>query len=133
MESLRHLPESELSKRKPPPKIELVGISVLPSSGLSRQIAVNFRYTDDIIDKENTVSKHGIINSTLLGEAEIEAFFAMSPKDRKEFLLSLGEREWYATEEVRLMSEVIVQMQSDFDKTIIEWTGTDLLRNEVSK
>lgn len=114
MEPIRHLPESQMAKRKVPPRVELVGMRISQSSGLSRQVFVDFRYSKDIM------------NSTILSEQEIAVFFALSGTERKEFLFHLGEREWYASEEVRLMEETVAEEQAVFDAAIVGLQGTDL-------
>jgi len=124
MEPIKHVTKAHLAKRRKPPKVELVGITVIPSSGLSRQIFVNFRYRDGSGKHDD----NDLLNSTLLGETEIEEFFALKPNARKKFLLRLGIREWEATEEVRLMEKVVERDQATFDAAISDWAGTDLLK-----
>ena len=129
METMKHLPEDRLARRQPPPKVEFVGFHVFEMSGSSRQVRADFRYTDDVVEKHGDEFEHrtsGITNATYLGEDEIEAFLGMSNKQRKAFLQELGEREWYALEEVKLMQEQVGELQAQLDGLTTTLKGRNL-------
>lgn len=117
MEEWNHLPAGYRAQRRIAPAVILEDVRV-KGHGRSRQIAIDFRYGDG----------DGMIrNSTRLGELEAEAFVEMTERDRKEFLLELGEREWASREESRLMLEEAQVIQATFDDLTRKWIGQDLL------
>jgi hypothetical protein len=118
-EELKHLPAEKLKERKPAPEITFKGFKVFPMSGNSRKVRVDFSYGTD--------GEKELLNSTYLGEQEIEDFLAMSDKERKAFLKQLGQREWEALEEDRLMGEEIDRLQGEFDETVTDLAGANLL------
>ena len=67
-------------------------------------------------------------NSTYLSDTEYDAFLKMSKEQQKTFLLTLGQREWDAMEEVRLMEEECTKTQIECDSLIVDLKGTDLLK-----
>lgn len=116
IEEWRHLPPERLSERLPAPMIVFEGMRV-KSHGRSRTIAVDFRYSDD---------EDAIRNSTVLSDAELAAFMAMTARDRDTFLTALGQREWDAREEQRIMRSERDILQSQLDALNAVSIGTDL-------
>jgi hypothetical protein len=115
MEVLKHLPNTRLIDRQPPPRIVFKGFKVQALSGNSRSIRVDFDYGN------------GILNSTVLGEKEITAFKNMTNLQRKAFLRILGEREWYALEEVRLLKQEADDLQTIYNGYQANYIELDLL------
>lgn len=125
-EEMKHLPPEKLAERLPAPKIEFLGFHVFAMSGNSRKVRVDFRYKDEVLDENSEVIVSAILNSTYLGERELAEFLTMSEIDRTLFLQLLGQREWDAMEEARLIKEEVSNLQSQLDATIINLVGTDL-------
>jgi hypothetical protein len=115
VEAISHLPKEKLRQRKPPPEIKFLGIKVVQISGNSRGIQVCFSYGD-------------ANNSTHLSDTEYEEFLAMNPAAQRSFLKELGQREWDALEETRLMKEECDALQADLDAMTQAWKETDLLQ-----
>jgi hypothetical protein len=116
IEEWLHLPPGRLSERLPAPKIIFEGMRV-KSHGRSRTVAVDFRYGDE---------EDAIRNSTILSDAELAAFMAMTARDRGTFLSQLGQREWDAREEQRIMRSERDMLQSQLDALNGASVGTDL-------
>ena len=74
-----------------------------------------FKYQD--ADEENGVK--AIENSTYLSDVEYENYKAMDEQAREGYLLELGQREWDALEEVRLMEKVCEETQVELDELFI--------------
>lgn len=113
-EEMKHLPDSQKAKRKPAPQITFVGFHVFEMSGNSRKVRVDFDYGNDVK------------NSTYLGETELAELLAMTEKQRGDFLKVLGQREWDALEETRLMQETCASLQSELDAIGAQFAGKDL-------
>lgn len=126
-EEICHLSAERLKERRPAPKIEFLGMNVCQYSGLSRGIQVKFCYVDGAKDDPKGHVIGRIENSTYLSDVEYERFLAMPPNERKAFILQLGQREWDAMEEVRLMEEECALLQSSLDNLCKDWIGTNLL------
>ncbi len=126
VEAISHLPRSYLKERCVAPKIEFLGIDVVQFSGNSRGIQVKFKYTDE--SRDDVLHKEAIINSTFLSDSEYEMFEAMSDDEARSFLLSLGQREWDALEEVRLMEEECAKLQDVITSKVSKWHNVDLLQ-----
>lgn len=130
-EEMKHLPPEKLAERLPAPKIEFLGFHVFAMSGNSRKVRVDFRYKDAIIDGQDNdgndiITEPEITNSTYLGEIELSDFLAMDTPARTSFLQTLGQREWDALEEVRLMNEETSALQVALDQLSVGVIGTDL-------
>jgi hypothetical protein len=69
----------------------------------------------------------GVTNSTRLGDDELAALAGMSEKERRAFLLEMGEREWYAREEARMMGERAAALHAGHEALVAQFIGADLL------
>jgi hypothetical protein len=117
IEAIAHLPSDKLAQKKPAPEIKFLGFRVTQQSGNSRSIQVLFSYGD-------------IHNSTLFSDVEYEQFLAMDTATQRAALKDLGQREWDALEEVRLMKETCDELQASLDNIAAPWVGTDLLQDD---
>ena len=122
-EALNHMPKKALANKRQAPKIVFEGIKVRQYSGHSRGIQVMFRYGDD------TEAEQAPRNSTYLSDSEYAKFLAMNQTEQKQFLLSLGQREWEAMEEARIMEEECKKEQEMLDNISEQLIGLDLLAN----
>ena len=130
-EELQHLPKENLSKRVIPPKIEFLGFHVFEMSGNSRKVRVDFKYKDEIVEwdeNERVVVEPAILNSTYLGEEELEIFLSLNEEQREKFLLDLGQREWDALEEIKLMKEEVDLLQTQLNGKIKSIKYKNLLK-----
>jgi hypothetical protein len=105
-----------LSQRKPPPQIVLSNVRVNSLGGRDYRVMLDFDYGD------------GITNSTRLGDDELAALNTMSLKQRKAFIRQLGEREWYAREESRVLQESISEVQATYEPLMSGILGLDLIQ-----
>jgi len=130
-EEIQHLPKEKLSKRNKPPKIEFLGFEVFEMSGNSRKVRVDFEYQAEEIEINGIYTRilvPAIKNSTYLGEEELEEFLSMNENQRETFLLDLGQREWDALEEIRLIKEEVGLLQSELDGKIKNIKRKNLLK-----
>lgn len=131
MEKISNLPPEWLSRRQPAPMIRFLGLRINQLSGNTRNIYVDFQYTEDIISHDeigNEVITPGLHNSTILGEKEATNIQDMSQDQVKQFLKSLGQREWDSLEEVRLMKEYLETQREQFDALTRAFVNQDLLK-----
>jgi hypothetical protein len=118
-----------LAARRPPPKILFKGLRTKSQGGHDYKMMVDFEYIADELDDEGNIVKQGVFNSTRLGDGELAAFLAMTTdEERRAFLLALGEREWYAREEVRTMQEHVDGLRAMHEALVKNLVGTDLLQ-----
>lgn len=125
VEEHKHLETTIKEMSVKPPKVDFLGMRIIQLSGNSRMIYVDFSYGPGVIDKEGRVSDKK--NSTVLGEQEYHDFLLMDDKQQLDFLIGVGEREWYAMEETRLLEQEIIVDQEDIDLKILKWKGKDLI------
>lgn len=125
-EEMRHLPTVKLADRLPAPKIEFLGFHIFAMSGNSRKVRADYKYQDEVVDTEGNITTSAILNSTYLGELEISDFQLMTEIDRQAFLRDLGQREWDAMEEARLIEEEVSELQFQLDNLVVNLIGTDL-------
>lgn len=112
---------------KPAPKIVLAGIEVLRNSGNTKSVVVNFRYGDDVED-EFGIQK-APHNSTTLSDDELAAFLGMADdKERRAFLLDLGQIEWEALEKMEVIEPELDAEQAQIDALVRGLIGKDLLK-----
>ena len=119
MEELRHLPAVKLAERRPAPGITFIGFTAFLVSGNNHKVRADFQYGD---------GKSAQHNSTYLSEAEVASFLQMNESERAICLRALGQREWDALEETRLMEEICAATQTDFDLAGAALVGYDLQR-----
>jgi hypothetical protein len=105
-----------LSQRKPPPQVVLSNVRVNSLGGRDYRVMLDFDYGD------------GITNSTRLGDDELAALNTMSLRQRKAFIRQLGEREWYAREESRVLQESISEVQATYEPLMSGILGLDLIQ-----
>jgi hypothetical protein len=113
--------EAMLASRKPPPVVIFRGIRTEMMGGHDYKIMVDFQY-------EYGNAEDVLCNSTRLGDDELEQLKGMNLAERKIFLLALGEREWYAREEQRLMQEHVVEIDAGHQSLVTQFLNTDLLQ-----
>ena len=134
IEEWNHLPAEKRLEATPPPKIVLENV-VVKGHGRSMTIKIDYRYGDDVTITEGNeilppTIEHATRNSTTLSMGEAAALSLMSAKERREYLLELGEREWYAREEQRIMKTVASEMQAKMEGLVGEFVGADLLKEK---
>jgi hypothetical protein len=105
-----------LSQRKPPPQVVLSNVRVNSLGGRDYRVMLDFDYGD------------GVTNSTRLGDDELAALNTMSLKQRKAFIRQLGEREWYAREESRVLQESVSEVQATYEPLMSGILGLDLIQ-----
>lgn len=144
IEKFHHLPSSELANRRPCPVMYLTDFKVQNLSGNTRTIRIGFRYGDDVYQTvtrnvknyvtdtieqvtEEVLVEPAITNSTVLGENELVEFMAMTDNERKNFLRDLGQREWDALEEARLLHESIEEEQAIYNNILDGLMNVNLL------
>lgn len=124
MDKIKHLPPLRLAQRNPAPKIEFLGFKVCIYSGNSRGIQARFRY----IDKPSNDPHVGHTeNSTFLTDFEYDQYLAMNKADQSTFLLALGQREWDALEEGRLMEAESASLEATLNLQTVDVRNTNLM------
>ena len=126
--------------KKNPPMIRLKGFEAEEMGGNSRRVRVDFQYEEDTYEEMGTDPKGkplkprrvpGAHNSTYLGEDELDAFLALvSDSERRDFLLALGQREWDALEETRLMKEVCANLRANLNDLAVGLQDRDLSKRK---
>lgn len=119
MEKINHLSDQKRASALPAPTITFRGFRVMQLSGNSRMILVDFKYGE---------GDSALYNSTVFGDTEVAEFKQLSTKDQRQFLQDLGQREWDALEEMRLLEEQIKEEQSEFDQVAKNFMDQDLSR-----
>ncbi len=105
-----------LARRKPPPQIVLSDVRVSILGGRDYKVMLDFDYGG------------GITNSTRLGDRELAELETMSVEGRKDFVRALGEREWYAREESRILQDHVLTMQSVYKPMMDSILGLNLIQ-----
>jgi|GEM_PF-5334246 len=113
IEEVQHLPKNKLSRRREAPKIEFKGMRIQKMGGNSRQVFVDFEYGPEIdIPVGNHIKTKKQVNSTIMGEQELEDFLTMTEGERVKWLHDVGLREWHSMEENDLIEEDMLDLHT---------------------
>lgn len=110
-----------LDQRQPPTKVVLTQMRTKMMGAHDYRVVLDFDYGD------------GVTNSTRLGDDELISMVAMTEQERETFLLELGQREWYAREESRVMTGHVGDIHTDHEALVAKFIGKDLLTEVTSE